>query len=200
MTNQTIERNRNGKKSVLLFSRLSVLLLLVVYLAGCDANQTISSEPEINSAELTSVMNSSADKKFDDADMNLIKMVKRATARYNSTNQALRAGYLESTHCVDHPELGGMGYHWVNPALIDDVYDITRPEVMLYEADSDGNFKLVAVEYVVLNTGQDHPYFGNYPFDVGGTPDPRPHWSLHVWLYKPNPNGIFTPFNPLVSC
>jgi hypothetical protein len=26
------------------------------------------------------------------------------------------------------------------------------------------------------------------------------HWSLHVWLYEDNPNGVFTPFNPNVSC
>jgi hypothetical protein len=26
------------------------------------------------------------------------------------------------------------------------------------------------------------------------------HYDLHVWLYKPNPLGIFAPTNPSVKC
>jgi hypothetical protein len=26
------------------------------------------------------------------------------------------------------------------------------------------------------------------------------HYDRHVWLYRENPRGIFTPFNPNVSC
>ena len=28
----------------------------------------------------------------------------------------------------------------------------------------------------------------------------EPHFDRHVWLYRDNPNGVFTPFNPAVSC
>ena len=28
----------------------------------------------------------------------------------------------------------------------------------------------------------------------------EPHYDRHVWLYRDNPNGIFAPFNPAVSC
>jgi hypothetical protein len=27
-----------------------------------------------------------------------------------------------------------------------------------------------------------------------------PHYQLHVWVWKNNPNGMYTPFNPNVSC
>jgi hypothetical protein len=26
------------------------------------------------------------------------------------------------------------------------------------------------------------------------------HWDLHVWLWKDNPNGMFTATNPMVKC
>jgi hypothetical protein len=27
-----------------------------------------------------------------------------------------------------------------------------------------------------------------------------PQYDRHVWLYRENPNGVFAPFNPAVSC
>jgi hypothetical protein len=27
-----------------------------------------------------------------------------------------------------------------------------------------------------------------------------PHYDLHVWLYRENPKGMFTQFNPKASC
>ncbi len=130
----------------------------------------------------------------------LAKRVRQVTARYHSPVQAARAGYVEPDECVAVPGLGGMGYHWANFGLVDDSYDPMVPEVMLYEPGPQGQPHLVAVEYIVLDLGQAAPTFGGHPFDVGGTPVPAPHWSLHVWVHKDNPNGLFTPFNPNVSC
>lgn len=28
----------------------------------------------------------------------------------------------------------------------------------------------------------------------------EPHYDRHVWLYRANPKGVFTPFNPAVNC
>jgi hypothetical protein len=93
-----------------------------------------------------------------------------------------------------------MGHHWVNEGLVDPVFDAANPEVVLYEKSKNGQYRLVAVEYIVIDVGQPAPTFDGQPFDVGGTPVPAPHWSLHVWLHKENPSGLFTPFNPAVSC
>jgi hypothetical protein len=129
----------------------------------------------------------------------LLKTVRRETARFHSTEQAISAGYVPTAHCVASP-MGGMGMHWANMNLVDPVFDPARPEVMLYEPRPNGQPKLVAVEYIVIDVGQPRPQFDGHPFDIGGTPTPVPHYSLHVWLHRDNPTGIFTPFNPTVSC
>lgn len=102
--------------------------------------------------------------------------------------------------CVAHPTLGAMGFHWSNGALVDPVFEPLRPEAVLYESGPNGSLKLVAVKYIVINVGQPAPTFDGHAFDVGGTPVPVPHWNLHVWVDRDNPNGVFTPFNPDVSC
>jgi hypothetical protein len=134
----------------------------------------------------------------------LLKAVKHQTSRFNSTVQATRAGYVMDAHCVVHPQLGGMGYHWVNHGLIDPVFDPMRPEALLYAPGKGDNYRLAGVEYIVIDVGQDHPHFDGHPFDVGGVPPLMaagvPHWSLHVWVHLENPEGLFQPFNPRVSC
>lgn len=132
----------------------------------------------------------------------LVKDVRKATARFHSTVQALKAGYQPDPHCVSVPSLGTMGYHWVNPDLMDAVFDPTKPEALLYAPDKNGNLKLVAVEYIVIDTGQARPTFAGQAFDNMGVPPlgTTPHWSLHVWLWETNPHGMFTPFNPSLSC
>lgn len=134
----------------------------------------------------------------------LFKAVRQQTSRFHSTEQAIRSGYAPDDHCVAHPDLGGMGYHWVNGPLVDPVFDPLQPEVLLYAPGTGDQPRLVGVEYVVIDVGQPHPHFDGHAFDVGGVPElidaGVPHWSLHVWLFEKNPSGIFAPFNPAVSC
>jgi hypothetical protein len=136
----------------------------------------------------------------------LLRAVRQQTSRFNATTPALRAGYAASDHCVAHPELGGMGYHWINNTLLDGVFDPLHPEIMLYAPGPGGNLRLVGAEYIVLAgegvdlAGPARPHFDGRPLDIGGTPFPLPHWSLHVWVHEHNPAGMFAPFNPRVSC
>lgn len=130
----------------------------------------------------------------------LVKALHASTARYHATVQATKAGYVQDSPCVAVPGLGGMGYHWVNKGMVDDVFDPTKPEAILYVPDAKGNLKKVAVEFVVLDFGQPKPTFGDHPFDDGGAPIPIPHWTLHVWVDEANPSGVFAPFNPSVAC
>ena len=131
----------------------------------------------------------------------LQKAVHSATARYHSTTQAIKAGYVADTRCVSVPGLGGMGYHWVKASLIDPVFDPLTPEVLLYATGPGGNLKLVAVEYLVIDAGQPIPRFDNQIFDDrSGAPITEHHWSLHVWLHEENPAGMFKPFNPNITC
>ena len=172
-----------------------IFVISALFIFGCSDSQLFDADHLVDEtiiAEKTITASLTTDE--------LLREVKKATARFNSTTQAARAGYEVMGHCVYNPEMGGMGYHWVNGALVDPVFNPLQPEALLYEPDKNGNLKLVGVEYIVINVGQDQPYFGDHPFDVGGTPTPVDHWSLHVWLYKNNPNGVFSPFNPNVTC
>ncbi|MEO7513729.1 MAG: hypothetical protein ABIZ91_18470 [Gemmatimonadaceae bacterium] len=132
--------------------------------------------------------------------VHLANEVRDMTVKYTRLGLAKEGGYTPDPFCVAVPQLGGMGHHWVNMALVDPVFQPRFPEVMLYAPDANGQLQLVAVEYIVIDVGQPAPTFGGQPFDVGGTPVPAPHWSLHVWVHKNNSNGLFTPFNPDVSC
>lgn len=130
----------------------------------------------------------------------LLKQVHAASARFHSTTQATKAGYVVSSPCIAHPTLGGMRFHWVSNAIVDPVFDPLTPEALVYAPDAQGTPRLAAVEYIVINVGQPAPTFDGQAFNVGGTPVPVAHWSLHVWVHRDNPNGVFTPFNPDVSC
>ena len=129
----------------------------------------------------------------------LLDAVRRISARFHSQGQATRHGYVSTVDCVSSPA-GGMGVHWLNPSLVDPVFDPLHPENLLFAPGPNGIPKLAAVEYIVINAGQPAPTFGAQAFDVGGTPVPVPHWSLHIWLWKDNPSGLFAAFNPEVSC
>jgi hypothetical protein len=197
----------NRSRSVLPVMLLTTVLTFAM-LTGCTDNQPLNTDAEFSTEDVLAKRGSAMAANrgmaghFDQADPELVRAVKAATARFNSKTQAARAGYMDPgpEHCVAVPGMGAMGYHWVNEDLVDPVFDPLQPEALLYGYDKNGNLKLVGIEYVVIDVGQPHPHFGRQPFDEGGTPVPADHYSLHVWLYESNPEGMFTPFNPNVFC
>lgn len=137
--------------------------------------------------------------------------VRQATAKYHDVNVAIADGYIATDHCIASPA-GGMGYHYVNPTLArNPMLDITTPEILLY-ALVGGELKLVAVEYFfgvgapdapVPNPAPPSPILFGRIFDgpmLGHEPGMPPHYDLHAWIWQVNPAGMFTPFNPNVSC
>ena len=128
-------------------------------------------------------------------DSDLANQIKGGLARFNSRTQAEASGYAEASPCVSI-SAGGMGHHWVKGPIVDPVFDAANPEALLYDASG----KLIGVEYIVINVGQPAPTFGSQAFDVGGSPVPVAHWTLHVWLFESNSNGLFNPWNPAVAC
>jgi hypothetical protein len=181
------------------FYAIFLPVLLMALLASCKKEIRNETSKE-NLESISEKETESALEQARGCNPELLKSVRSATSRFHSTKQAIKAGYEPDDFCVSVPGLGGMGYHWANPSLIDPVFDPLKPEVVLYATGRGGKLQLVAIEYIVIKNGQAAPTFGGQPFDDGGTPVPVPHWSLHVWLYKTNPSGIFTPFNPNVTC
>jgi len=140
-----------------------------------------------------------------------LAQVRQATDKYHDVNVAIADGYIPTASCVASPA-GGMGFHYVNPALArDSNINLTTPEILLY-ASVGGELKLVGVEYFFGIGRPDAPIpdpappspilFGrtfNGPM-LGHEPGMPPHYDLHVWVWQANPEGIFTQFNPNVSC
>jgi hypothetical protein len=136
--------------------------------------------------------------------------VRRATAAYHDPAVALADGFVPTDVCSAHPELGGMGLHYVHPErLADPALVATEPEILLYEPTADGGVRLVGVEWFSVDPDQDvttddgRPSLLGVPFDgpmVGHEPGMPVHFDLHAWIWKDNPAGTFTAWNPDVSC
>ncbi|MFE6223936.1 hypothetical protein [Streptomyces sp. NPDC057854] len=128
-----------------------------------------------------------------------------ATKKYASEERAIADGYRRTDVCVEDTSaarLGGMGYHYVKPAHVGSA-DPARPAAVLYAKNHEtGKRELVAVEWVIPNTGQPEPprIFGrdfDGPAVIPGVGDV---YTLHAWIHKKNPAGLFAPYNPRVHC
>lgn len=123
--------------------------------------------------------------------------------------------------------MGNMGVHFLHPDLLkitgdtpringEGIHtDFFRPGILIYEPQHDGSMKLVAIENLVFteawyNAGNEvRPSFMGYDyFFMINNPLTQadeahmfePHYDLHMWLYRENPHGLFSPFNPAVTC
>lgn len=125
-------------------------------------------------------------------------------------------------------EMGGMGIHYFRPDLLginsdpeDRVdgtgthIDFRNPAILIYEPRADGTLELVAVENLVFREAwhaaghTSPPSFHGMAYDLMED-DPateideahmfEPHYDRHVWVHRDNPAGVFTPFNPTVTC
>jgi hypothetical protein len=143
-----------------------------------------------------------------------------ATARYSTNlNAAKAAGYGIITKMI--PD---MGYHYMNPKITG--FNPAKPPILVYEKTSSG-WQLGAVEWVFTQKptppplpGATYGAFGAGCHYKDGTyvpatsqdacPKTAPgsgaafnFWhpnliTLHVWLWYPNPAGLYSGTNPLV--
>lgn len=124
--------------------------------------------------------------------------------------------------------LGAMGIHYFKPDVLGVTgppnprvsgtgihTDFLKPSILIYEPQADGSLALVAVENLAFEgawkaAGNSAPpsFHGvayNYMADDPATETDEahqfaPHYDRHVWIYRENPNGVFAPFNPNVTC
>jgi len=147
-------------------------------------------------------------------DPNGLSVVRAKTAQFQRISAALADGRGEfkdalGIACIDAPGLGAMGIHYVKGAIVGDgAIDASSPEAVIYEPKANGQMRLVAVEYVVFKADWDAAH--SSPPSLFGqtfnfTPSPNRYglpdfYSLHAWIWKHNPSGMFAPWNPNVSC
>lgn len=124
---------------------------------------------------------------------------KAATAQYHTIDVALEEGFVPTSPCVEIPGVGAMGIHYAhfgragNPNL-----DPAEPEVLLYLPEKNGKLRLVGLEYVRFG-----PPIPPVPTLFGQEFEYNPQlgaYTLHVWVWRNNPNGMFAPFNSKLSC
>lgn len=144
-----------------------------------------------------------------------------ATAKYATDLARAKAdGYTIIT-----PMIPNMGYHFLNPKI--QGFDITKPPILVY-VRKDEAWQLVAIEWVWPKKPDTPPLhgaaygsFGAACHYVDGSFLPSgmeamcakknpqtgaafafwhpPLVTFHVWLWYPNPNGVFGEFNPLLT-
>jgi hypothetical protein len=125
-----------------------------------------------------------------------LDQVRDATARFLDVDEAMAAGYVDIGLFV--PD---MGWHYMKEKLVDERFDATHPELLVYADDPcGGKRKLVAVEYAVPLAlskrapagfaGRADEWDANQQFQL---------WTLHAWVFEFNPDGVFAPFNPRVE-
>jgi hypothetical protein len=137
--------------------------------------------------------------------------------KYKDPMLAVHDGYFSTVYCVMYPKAGlpgqvpypagGMGVHFFDVTLVGKPLDPARPQVLVYEPVGD-KLQLVAAEWFVPITPDvkarpelfgkpfDGPMEGHHPLMPAGLH----HYDLHVWLWKDNPAGMFTPTNPAIKC
>ena len=143
-----------------------------------------------------------------------------ATARYATSLRAAKAdGYQIITRMI--PD---MGWHFLNPTI--QGFDVTKPHILVYERRGDA-WQLGALEWVFtqqpevpLLPGATYGSFGAACHYKDGTfvfarvqelcakrsPEtgaPFNFWhpdlvTLHVWLWYPNPDGLYSGTNPYI--
>lgn len=144
-----------------------------------------------------------------------VEKARAGTVGYHRVGSAEAAGYgrfvdAAGIACIAQPGLGAMGIHYVNGALVGDtILDPARPEALVYEPSRFfGQLRLVAAEYIVFKAAWDAEHAS--PPSLFGTtfdfiPSPNryglpPFYALHAWIWRPNPAGMFMPWNSRVSC
>jgi hypothetical protein len=122
------------------------------------------------------------------------------------------------------PHMPDMGIHYLNPEITG--FDPARPHILVY-LQRDGAYQLGALEWVFPKKPAKPPLkgakYGSFPaachyddgsFSPAGSEDdcaptspesgsPFVFWhpklvTLHVWIWYPNPDGLYASTNPLV--
>lgn len=114
---------------------------------------------------------------------------------------------------IVNPGVGAMGVHYANGDLLKAAnetgkIDPNQPQALVYEPDKHGALHLAAVEYVVFEADWDSKHaeppmlFGqHFMLTFAGNRYGLPaFYSLHAWIWKVNPDGMFSMWNPSVNC
>lgn len=188
-------------------SDLALAAMAVAMTAGCQSGQQEPTLDEVRSAA----------ERYQDVNIAIAE-------GYKTDNKCVTAEMLGFP-----ASMGAMGLHYVRRDVLGvpdkpvgrvkgtgTHTDFRRPSMLVYEPQPDGSLQLVAVENLVFasawheSLGQKEPpkFHGRtYPLlkdDPATSLDEahgwEPHYEQHLWVFRDNPNGAYSPFNPAVTC
>ena len=115
----------------------------------------------------------------------LVNKVHKATAQFRDINAALSAGFAQATPCVSGPDFGAMGVHFVLGSRINaGTLNGSEPEALIYEPLPNGAFRLVGVEFIIL----EKVWLTQIP--PGSTATPEVEGHLMNYVAAPNRYGL----------
>lgn len=175
-----------------------LLLIAAVALAACRGPNVAAGRQSAPAARTAAVSPNShehvAPAPNDPLPVKELEKAKRATARYQDVNSALADGYKDINVVLPH-----MGRHFLKEAQLDATFDAERPELLVYKEEQGGRLTLVALEYAVpLKLSETAPagfpggadgWFADQKFQL---------WTLHAWVWRGNPEGVFHSTNKQV--
>ncbi len=150
-----------------------------------------------------------------------IAQARIATAKYATDLERAKADGYE----IITPMIPNMGYHFLNPKI--QGFDVTRPAILVYVRQGEA-WQLVAVEWVFPKKPAAAPLAGARYGTFGAAchykdgsfvmasaeakcakTNPKtgaafgfwhpPLVTLHLWVWYPNPDGVFGEFNAYLS-
>jgi hypothetical protein len=144
----------------------------------------------------------------------LIDTVRNATAKYVDINVAFKDKFVVATPCVSGEDTGAMGVHLVLPSRLSPtsvLLEPTQPQALIYEPMADGSWRLVGVEFIVLESAwaASNPPANTGPALQGNLLNyiayPNRYglpafYEMHVWAWQDNPKGSYADWNTRVTC
>ena len=131
-----------------------------------------------------------------------VATLRAATNAFHDVAAAQAAGYPTAVpKCIDDSTMGGMGQHYFDRKIYDDTLDISHPEMIIYAPMPGGKTRLVAVEYVV--PFRLRPPTATPPRLFGQElkrHEEFKYWYLHVWAWTKNKAGLFSDWDPEITC
>ncbi len=150
-----------------------------------------------------------------------LSQARLATAKYAmDLDRAKADGYVIITQMIPN-----MGYHFLNPKI--EGFDVTKPPILVYVRKGDA-WQLVAIEWVWPKKPAAAPLRGARYGSFGaachykdgsfieaatqakcGKANAKtgaefnfwhpPLVTFHIWIWYPNPSGVFAEFNPYLT-
>lgn len=195
------EHHRPRCRPRLLSTFAALSLLTAVALAGCTDADPVGAADGFDAVDQAPLL---AERPAEAVQGMTLATLRRVTAPYHDVAAAEADGFVSLGACVARNPIDGgdpLGIPFVHmDRIVDGEIDPSEPEVLFYEPRKNGTLRLVGVELAVpiaLWGEEDPPELLGHAFHEN---EAEGLFGIHIWVWKHNPEGMFTTGHPGVSC